>query len=54
MKLEGDYLPLPRGLINFVRPTPRTYAGELVFLPIMAVIFASKHDVLLRTHTDEG
>ena len=46
-----DYLPLPRGLMNFVRPTPKTYAGDLDFLPMIAVIVASMHEVLLRkTH----
>ena len=32
-------LPLPRGLMNFVKPTPRTYAGEAgFFLPIVIIV----------------
>ena len=35
--------------MNFVRPTPRTYAGELVLLPIMAV-FVAQHMMYCCVH----
>lgn len=31
-------LPLPRGLMNLVRPTPRTYAAETGFLPMIVLV----------------
>ena len=35
---EGSRLPLPRGLMNLVRPTPRTYAAETGFLPMIVLV----------------
>lgn len=32
---KAGCLPLPLGLMNFVRPTPKTYVAETGFLPIV-------------------